>query len=294
MISPLFTVSMPNWNLASLANIRIISRLFSLPPFLFVSFFVHSPCLFWPPLHIKHDIPSLKTHTILFLFLPSTSLFPPPKKIEIQESQISKSTTQGVGTYCSPSYPNYPWNAQSPIWNIRGPCPPNLFSFGWYPISLSPPPQKIVICSSPFCAHCLHETKTFPLEGGASRVHGLTTHWASFSVSFQVPPDKPNPRGRKAAKTHRDLWLIIPSQSNHGSEGSDDGPSCPTFPKGVMTSYRLTNISNSTPFRRWASHVHGSKTCQASVSISISISISTYCCSFSLYLLLFIIFVLNC
>ena len=70
----------------------------SYPPFFIRLIFV---CIL-PPLLIKHDIFSLKTHTISFSFFPITSLFDPSLKIapEISEppaSQTSKPTTRGFG-----------------------------------------------------------------------------------------------------------------------------------------------------------------------------------------------------
>ena len=71
---------------------------FSLPHFFYSPlFFVHSPYPFWPTLHIKHDIPSIKTHTTSLLFLPVTYLFVPPQKSELLESRTPKPTTEGFG-----------------------------------------------------------------------------------------------------------------------------------------------------------------------------------------------------
>ena len=63
--------------------------------------------------------------------------------------------------------------------------------------------------------------------------------------------DEPNLRGRKAAKTRKDIWFIITSWPNQGSGGRDSGPSCTSWPKGVTASYQSTNIENSIPFKMW-------------------------------------------
>ena len=85
------------------------------PHFYLPRFCVNSFRTFSPPLHTKHDMNSLKIHTISFLFLPTIYLFLPPKKSDIPESRMSKLTTQGFGTYCYPSCPNLLWTAQSLI-----------------------------------------------------------------------------------------------------------------------------------------------------------------------------------
>ena len=61
-------------------------------------FCVHYTCPFRPPLHIKHDTPSLKTHTISLSFLLITYLFAPTpliisrKRSYLQASWTSKPT----------------------------------------------------------------------------------------------------------------------------------------------------------------------------------------------------------
>ena len=45
-------------------------------------------------------------------------------------------------------------------------CPPNPSSFRWSTLCLSPPSQRIIIFSSPFCTHHLHQTNMFHQEVG--------------------------------------------------------------------------------------------------------------------------------
>ena len=75
---------------------------------------------------------------------------------------------------------------KTPILRKRIPCPLNLSSLGWSCISLSPPPQRIGLCNSPFWAHRLSKTQIFPSAGGESPIHVLTTRWASFVVSVKI------------------------------------------------------------------------------------------------------------
>ena len=103
----------------------------------------------------------------------------------------------------------------------------------------------------------------------------------------QHPPHKTNPRWRKAVNTHRSLWFSIASRSNHGSGNSGGGHSCHSCPNGVTTSYRLNNIAKISPSGGGSSRVHGSTTRGALVFFSIYTS--KYFCSFSLYLIRFII-----
>ena len=75
--TPFFTVSIPNWRSASLASIRIISRLFSLSSFFIQIVFVFIIPACFGHLFIKHGMPLLKTHIISFSLLPITYLFVP-------------------------------------------------------------------------------------------------------------------------------------------------------------------------------------------------------------------------
>ena len=79
------------------------------------------------------------------------------------------------------------WNVQANdarFWLL--PCPKYHSSLIWYPTCLSPPPQRIRLFSSPFCAWNIRKTLMFPSGGGESSIHDSKTHWSSFTVRINV------------------------------------------------------------------------------------------------------------
>ena len=99
-----------------------------------------------------------------------------------------------------------------------------------------------------------HKPSAIVLKIRAEKVQLLRTNDEDYRIRIgscflccqhQIPPDEPNPRGKKSTETLRDLWFIITSGSNHVSGGNSGGPSFPSCSKGFTTFYRLTNITNS-------------------------------------------------
>ena len=86
----------------------------------------------------------------------------------------------------------------------------------------------------------------------------------------QCNPDEPNTRGRKAAKTHRAFWFVIPSWSNHVSGGSDGGPSCTSSKRGFQHRTGRPILQTPPHSGGGASHIPASTTHRSFFSKSVS------------------------
>ena len=121
IISLLFTIIIPNRRSASLARICIISRLFSLPPFLFNSFLCASSLPVLATFAYQTWCVLTKKPWPFILVTPQHTPLCPPLKISLKRSELlasltSKPTVQGFGAYGYPSCMNRPWMSQSLIW----------------------------------------------------------------------------------------------------------------------------------------------------------------------------------
>ena len=170
--------------------------------------------------------------------------------------------------YCSPSCKNCPWNIS--------PYPTNPSPFVWSPICLSPPPQWIRLCISPFSARRLFQTQTFQSGGGASRIHGSTTRPASFSVSVNVLLTNLIQGGERLWRPAGFFGLLFPSGQITAQEAAAAVHLVLPAQRGLGHCTGRPIFQNQSPSGSGVSCLHDSTMIR--VFVSISVSISKYFC----------------